>query len=243
MDLVRDSAFGRAYKARALALLELRPGLSVLDVGCGPGDDLIAMAECVGPTGRALGIDRHELMIDEAKRRAAEQGSAAEFRVADVLTLDLAGATFDRVHADRVLQLLPRHRTESLAQIRRIMRSGAQLVVSNPDTRSWVLDIGVPRISEKILGASRGWGGGSLPNLLRDCGFADPVYAPCASLETDFAKVDAHTPLRDMAHRANQRGAIGDDELADWLACLDEAIARDRFALSTTMFVVRATKP
>ena len=106
MDLVRASEFGREYKARALDLLDLEPGHVVLDVGCGPGDDVFEMEKRVGSSGRAIGLDVHDVMIKEARSRAEKRGSAAEFLCADVLESDLDDESLDRCHADRVLQLV-----------------------------------------------------------------------------------------------------------------------------------------
>jgi ubiquinone/menaquinone biosynthesis C-methylase UbiE len=50
----------------------LRPGMKVLDIGCGVGDVAFLAAELVGPTGSVLGIDAEERAIETAKRRAAE---------------------------------------------------------------------------------------------------------------------------------------------------------------------------
>ena len=68
LDKVSASTHGHRYKQLALELLALQSGHCVLDVGCGPGDDVVAMAERVGPTGRAVGIDSHDLMVEEARR-------------------------------------------------------------------------------------------------------------------------------------------------------------------------------
>jgi ubiquinone/menaquinone biosynthesis C-methylase UbiE len=56
-----------------LGRLALTPGEAVLDVGCGPGTDPFDMAELVGPAGSLVGLDASEVMIDEARRRAAER--------------------------------------------------------------------------------------------------------------------------------------------------------------------------
>src|ERR1700754_2750048 len=69
---------GRVYNdhtENALRLAGLRPGMRVLDVGCGPGDVSLLAARLVGPTGTVLGIDGAAEVIDFAPIRAAEQGA------------------------------------------------------------------------------------------------------------------------------------------------------------------------
>src|SRR2546428_13897880 len=88
---------------RRLAAL-LRPGLSVLDVGCGTGAIARGIAEAVGPQGRVVGVDVNASMIEKA--RAAHGGvPGLSFEVPDVHTLP-SGDAFDIVAAARVLQWL-----------------------------------------------------------------------------------------------------------------------------------------
>ncbi len=65
------------YTEHALRLAGLRPGMRVLDVGCGPGDVSFIAARLVGPTGTVLGVDAAPEMIELARARAAEQGLSA----------------------------------------------------------------------------------------------------------------------------------------------------------------------
>src|SRR6516225_9790783 len=55
------------------AFAHLRPGETVVDLGCGGGLDVLLAARKVGPTGRAIGIDMTSEMIDRASRNAATQ--------------------------------------------------------------------------------------------------------------------------------------------------------------------------
>ncbi len=46
--------------------MHLVAGASVLEVGCGTGDDAIALAQIVGPSGQVTAIDRSQTMLQEA---------------------------------------------------------------------------------------------------------------------------------------------------------------------------------
>src|SRR4051812_44535145 len=65
----------------ALRQAGLRPGMRVLDVGCGPGDVSFVAARLVGPTGTVLGVDAAAPVVELARTRAAELGlSGVSFR-------------------------------------------------------------------------------------------------------------------------------------------------------------------
>ena len=88
---------------RCLAEL-LRPGLSVLDVGCGTGAITAGVATAVGPRGRVVGIDRDEVLIELARTEHAMIPNL-EFEHGDVTTLTF-NVQFDIVTAARTLQWL-----------------------------------------------------------------------------------------------------------------------------------------
>lgn len=74
-------------------------GARVLDVGCGFGDTTRALAQCVGPTGSAIGVDAAASFVAAATRDAHEAGiENARFRVADAQHADLGGP-YDHVFA------------------------------------------------------------------------------------------------------------------------------------------------
>jgi SAM-dependent methyltransferase len=120
---------------RRLAAL-LRPGLAVLDVGCGTGAITRGIAEAVGPEGRAVGVDVNPSMI-EAARATHRRVPDLSFYVIDVYALPFRGE-FDIVAAARVLQWLADPEA-ALREMTKGLRRGGRIVILdyNHEKASW----------------------------------------------------------------------------------------------------------
>ena len=87
--------------------LSPRSGERALDVGCGRGAVLFRLAEAVGPTGRAIGIDLSPRMVEATAAEAAAAGLPAEVAVGDAEAPDVPDAAFELVTSSLVLFFLP----------------------------------------------------------------------------------------------------------------------------------------
>ena len=131
-SVLRSHRWRTAENSAGYLLGSLRPGMDVLDVGCGPGTITIDLARLVAP-GRALGIERAEGVLDEARAAAGSAGVAnVAFRVGDAYALDLDDGSFDVVHAHQVLQHLT-NPVAALVEMRRVLRPGGLLAVRDSD--------------------------------------------------------------------------------------------------------------
>jgi SAM-dependent methyltransferase len=137
-SVLRSHRWRTAENSAAYLLPELKPGLDLLDVGCGPGNITIDLAGTVRP-GRTVGIDAAAEIIDAARATAKEQGATGlEFEVADVYDLPFDEGTFDVVHAHQVVQHLAEP-VAALRQMRRVCRAGGVVAVrdSDYDAMTW----------------------------------------------------------------------------------------------------------
>ena len=129
----------RASDSAAYLLPELRPGMRLLDVGCGPASITVDLAGVVGP-GEVVGVDAAESVLDEARRavEAAGDGVRVSLRHADVMALPFPAGSFDVVHAHQVLQHLP-DPVGALREMRRVARPGGLVAVRDVDyaTMTW----------------------------------------------------------------------------------------------------------
>lgn len=116
--VLRSHRSRTAANSAAYLLERLRPGLSLLDVGCGPGTITADLAELVAP-GRVVAIDASAEALAGARRFAAGRGlSTVDFAVGDVHALDFPDHAFDVVHAHQVLQ----HVGDPVAALREMRR-------------------------------------------------------------------------------------------------------------------------
>lgn len=103
-SVLRSHTWRTAANSAAYLLGSLKPHMTILDIGCGPGTITADLAQLV-PDGRVTGIDQVAGVLDQARTTAAERDVAnVEFAVADVHALDYPDNSFDVVHAHQVLQ-------------------------------------------------------------------------------------------------------------------------------------------
>jgi ubiquinone/menaquinone biosynthesis C-methylase UbiE len=121
---------------RMLDLAGVGVGHRLLDVAAGTGEQTLAAARRVGPTGAVLAIDIAAPMLALAAEAAAQAGlQNVETRVLDARDLDLEPESFDAAISRLGLMLLP-ERGRALAGIHRALKSGKKfvaLVLATPD--------------------------------------------------------------------------------------------------------------
>ncbi|MGB9305181.1 MAG: methyltransferase domain-containing protein [Mycobacterium sp.] len=169
------------YTEHALRLAGLRPGMRVLDIGCGPGDVSFVAARLVGPTGSVLGVDAAPDMVELARARAAEQGLAGvHFTQAAVDSIAL-DEPVDAVIGRLILMHLP-DPAATLAHLSSFVRPGGVVAFSENDitqTRS-LPDLPLfGQVTEGIVRAFEAMGlsprfGTTLHTIFADAGLGAP---------------------------------------------------------------------
>ena len=173
----------RRYTAEANAaylLPQLRPGLRILDFGCGPGTISIGLAKAVVP-GELHGLDMEESQIELA-RAVAEAGGQnnATFHVGDVADLPFEDGFFDVAHCHNVLMHVP-DTSAVLAEVKRVLKPGGiigcrEMISASSFTHP---DFGVIRkawdMFEDLLAADDGHPqmGKEMKNHIVNAGFAN----------------------------------------------------------------------
>ena len=127
----------RSFRERLIALAGLKPGESVLDVGCGTGTLAIMAKRVVGQSGNVRGIDPSPEMIARATKKAARAGADVTFRTGFVQALPYPDGQFDVVLSTLMMHHLPRAaRQDSVGEVRRVLKPGGRALIVDFGARS-----------------------------------------------------------------------------------------------------------
>jgi SAM-dependent methyltransferase len=236
----------KRYKQEAFSLCELQPGQHVLDVGCGVGDDVRALAARVQPGGSATGLDRSESMIEACSRHRPVDG-ATRFVLGDGDSMPFEDDRFDVVRADRVLV----HVADPVAVVQEMVRvanADARIVLTEGDFDTFVIDADDLEFSRRVaqLRCERfrsGRIGRRLTGLLAQAGIPRVTASASSIILRSLEAANRFWGVEELVAEAVVRGEVSPDLGRRWL---DDQRRRDgdgRFFCSLTGFAAAGRKP
>jgi ubiquinone/menaquinone biosynthesis C-methylase UbiE len=234
------------YKKRTFELLGLERGSSVLDVGCGTGEDARSMTFYAGVKGRVVGIDNSSTMINEARQRCKDGAAIPEFYVQSLYSLEFGDNTFDCTRADRVLQHLP-NPFDALKEMIRVTKAGGTVVVSDPDwdTLSFsAADLPTSAIVRRYICSAihNCKMGRELVTLFTRARLVSLVQVTDTIVFADYAVASEMLGFEAACSLAIAEGELTHRQAADWLHALKAADDSDEFCVSITGYGVAGRK-
>ena len=113
------------------AFADLKPGMTVLDLGSGAGIDVFIAAQAVGPAVKVIGIDMTDEMLKRARANKAKLGiTNAEFWKGEIEDMPVESASVDRIISNCVINLVPDKR-RAFSEMYRVLRNGGKFTVSD----------------------------------------------------------------------------------------------------------------
>lgn len=110
---------------------QIKKGDTVVDLGSGAGNDAFIARSIVGESGRVIGIDMTEAMIDKAKANAGKlKYTNVEFRSGDIENMPIENAIADVVVSNCVMNLVP-DKHKAFSETFRILKSGGHFSISD----------------------------------------------------------------------------------------------------------------
>jgi ubiquinone/menaquinone biosynthesis C-methylase UbiE len=146
-SVIRTHRWRTAENSAAYLLPHLRPGMSLLDVGCGPGTITVDLATRVVP-GRVTAVEVTSDALQLGRTEANSRGQAnIDFALSDIHALDFPAGTFDVVHAHQVLQHVA-DPVQALREMRRVSRPGGIVAARDADYAAFTWFPRVPALDE-----------------------------------------------------------------------------------------------
>jgi ubiquinone/menaquinone biosynthesis C-methylase UbiE len=142
-SVLRSHTWRTAENSAAYLLPHLSPGMTLLDVGAGPGTITVDFGRLLAP-GRVVGLDASAEIVEQAAALAQEQGlDNVEFLTGDAYRLPFDDDTFDVVHAHQVLQHLA-DPVDALREFRRVVKPGGIVAARDVDYGATVFSPELP---------------------------------------------------------------------------------------------------
>lgn len=236
-----------ARRAATLLALEPRTGEAILEVGCGGGLFLRGLAELVGPSGRACGIDLSEQQLQAARANCAGL-SHVDLQAASALALPYPSTAFDAVVSIQVLEYIDDPQG-ALREMHRILKPGGRFVnfATLWDALFW--NSCEPARMQQVLGA---WNAHApfpnLPAVLRalllQSGFEEVRQSSISVLNTTYdANAFSYWLSRLIAAFVVQRQLVPQQVAEEWLQDLAHVRDHDEYVFSSTAIISCAKRP
>jgi demethylmenaquinone methyltransferase/2-methoxy-6-polyprenyl-1,4-benzoquinol methylase/phosphoethanolamine N-methyltransferase len=124
----------RKFRQAALDLVDFKPGMQILDVGCGTGSLTIAARQRLGTDGMVVGIDPSSNMVDLAQKKAEKEQVEAAFQVGVIENIEFPDNKFDLVLSSLMMHHLPDELKEAgLQEVHRVLKPNGLLLIVELD--------------------------------------------------------------------------------------------------------------
>jgi len=247
LDSEKKLASIQHYITLTYEMLKVSRGNSVLDVGCGTGDDVINLSKIVGPDGRVVGIDYSAQLIAEAKARAEKAGASVEFYVGDAHELAQFGDNcFDATRAAAVFHHLESPE-KALKEMIRVVKPGGFVVIAEADWETLLIDHPDMALTRQIMNYQcdenhrNGWIGRQLPRLFKQSGLEVSI-APAAMIVPSYDLANLLFGLEKSVNKMLTKGRVFQKDAARWLNEIKLLDSQGLFLASVTGFIVQGKK-
>ena len=246
LEILYSTPDVRGQRDEALRRLALKPGESVIDIGCGPGYLSESMADAVSANGRVVGVDVSDDLVAFARRRNSRPWLS--YRTGDAMALAEPDASFDVAVSMQVLEYLA-DADRGMREMFRVLRPGGRALAVATDwdgvvwhscdplrmrnvLRSWEQHCTDPRLPRTIV-----------PRL-KAIGFSSVEVGGYPIINTRSGE-DTYSDgiMRLIIDFARRQGLVPEHDLEAWSAEQRALSDQGRYFFGTTRYFFLATKP
>jgi len=234
----------RTIKRRAIDLLALKQGDTVIELGCGLAHDSEAIGQLVGKQGAVIALDSSALMLDEAKKRSLQPH--IHYQLANAEKLAFQDNTFSAGYADRLL-VSQRDVKKVLGELVRVVKPNGRICITDIDLGSVVMYPYIDELTKKLIERLQEivlnkFIGRELPFLFKLFNLKDIQVYPEAYLVRSFELVNTMINFPRMIEDLQTMGRFTEEQAKRLLHALLSADERGDFIYGITLFTVAGVK-
>lgn len=232
-------------KKNAIALLDIKPEDKVIEVGCGLGDDIVAISNLLGDQGSVIGVDRSNLMLNEARKKI--QKANVQLENADAATLRFPDNFFDIGYADRLL-ISQQDPDKVLGELVRVVKPHGKICITDIDLGSIVMYPYHPKLTPMLLARvqemdTNSYIGRELKHKFIQNDLINLQVVASTYLVQSFNTIKKMVDYPRIIHDLSLLGRCSENEALGLLQSIYDAENRGEFLYSIGFFTVVGTKP
>jgi ubiquinone/menaquinone biosynthesis C-methylase UbiE len=246
LELQQSLDLYKYYKQKTFEKMQLKPGDSVLEVGCGTGNDALLLTNYLGEMGKVTAVDRSQSMLNQARENTKNASSPLEFVLANAETLPFANNTFNSARVDRTLQHIP-HPQTAIAEMARVVKSNGWVVAFEPDWGTLVINSDNRTTTRQVVNFwcdnfPSGWVGRYLSRYCSQAGLTDVTVEPITISFTQLELADKVLDISRSVEKMGEQGIANQESLDHWLTALKQGDEAGQFFCAFTAFLVSGKK-
>jgi ubiquinone/menaquinone biosynthesis C-methylase UbiE len=223
---------------------DLRPGETVLEIGCGTGRLLSELAKATGAANGVIGLEPQSLFAKEAESFILEkkQSTIARVLCGSAEDIPLPDASIDICIAQTVLIHIPAEKLKRVfGEVKRVLKPGGRFISVDQDGDTWIIDHPDRVVTRKVVQFNcdyryaDGWTGRYLRRLFRQNGFQEVRVQAWTNVDTESGSY-LHQMAQRIAQAATEHEILSQDECKKWLNELDQQTQKGNFFSSICFY-------
>lgn len=232
---------------KALELLDIRPGQTIVDVGSGLGSEVIRIANAVGETGKVIGVDKSQAMSEYARGKVpSDFADRVLFTVGDAAQLPIDSGSVDGYRSERLLQHVGQP-GKAIVEANRVLRTGGRILLIDTDWDALKITGVQGDTTDKIVeyfrnGITNSSIGKNLSELLSTRGFVNVRDIDVVFSTTSVDEMLKVVRFDKIAEKAIKDEVITPPAFHNWLNALRSQEQQGKFSASFPMYIATGIK-